>query len=537
MKKKVIILALCTGMLAGTTAGAQKVEIMADSQTVILSDSISPNTLGICFVVKEGESIDDDSKVYALKNAYSDAEGKIEFSFVMPETKNDELLDGKYDVYIKEEGKVVRQDEDGFYYASLDSRTALMDAVRDLSRDAHDALQDILENPDNLIVLKAIGCETEYYNEDIAEIMCDMIADFSAIDTGDFKDAYNTAAAAGGFADADEEEADELLKVVNPVFEGVQYKDIEDENLTEWLSSYFSGNTYSAEKYEIANILYKFNTSVADKIDDLFDDYDEVLEITEDDRYEDYDELRRKATANGKIAEALDKKPAKTVEDLLKVVKKAMDDDNGGGNGVGGAGLSPSVKPIVSGVPTDTQIVVGNDPSFKDLGDAIWAKDAIVGLAKAGIVSGDENGNFRPNDYISREEYVSMLVRAAGKYNKDATCEFNDVPKSAWYYSYVASANEYGVTHGISEKEFGIGMALTRQDMAVLSLRAKGDVTKVRDSIVFADNEKIADYAKDAVEELYMSGAVNGTGNGLFNPLGQATRAECAQIIFNLFLK
>ena len=180
---------------------------------------------------------------------------------------------------------------------------------------------------------------------------------------------------------------------------------------------------------------------------------------------------------------------------------------------------------------------MGTSPAFGDLNQAEWARTAVVELAKAGIVAGDENGNFRPNDYISREEYVKMLVLAANKYNENATCDFGDVSQDAWYYSYVASANEYGIAHGISDTEFGVGKALTRQDMAVLSLRAKGSVSEIRNAITFADHGEIADYAKDAVSKLYMSGAVNGMGTNLFAPLGQATRAECAQIVFNLFLK
>lgn len=537
MKKKAIVLALCAGILTGTTAVAQKVEVIPESQNVIIYDNISPNTLGICFVVKRGESIDDNANVYAVKNAMSDANGKIEFSIVMPEEKNDQLSDGEYDIYIKEyDEPIQRNDEDMFTYASLDSRTGLLNSVKVLTAEQHEELKIILENSDNLIALKAIGCETEFYNEDVAEIMCTLIADFETVTEAELKDAYNAASAMGGFEDAGREEADELLRRVNPQFEGDRYEDIEDEDLTDWLSSYFAGKTYSNEKYEIANILYKFNTSVADKIDDLFEDYNDVLGITEDEVYEDYDNLKRKAKVNSDIAEALSDDPAKTVDELMDIVEEAIE-ENENSNGGGGGGDRDSSPSVISGIPTDTPVVVGQDPSFKDINDALWAKDAIIGLSKAGIVSGDENGNFRPNDYVSREEYVTMLVLAANKYSKDAVCDFDDVPKSAWYYSYVASANEYGVTHGISESVFGVGLSLTRQDMAVLSLRAKGDVAKVRDGVIFADNEDIADYAKEAVSELYMSGAVSGTGNGIFKPLGKATRAECAQIIFNLFLK
>ncbi|MBQ7986226.1 MAG: S-layer homology domain-containing protein, partial [Clostridia bacterium] len=240
------------------------------------------------------------------------------------------------------------------------------------------------------------------------------------------------------------------------------------------------------------------------------------------------------------IADILSKTPAKTTNDLLDAVSKALKSDTDSGSGGsggsgGGGGSSTTITPVATN-PTGTPGSAGL-VGFKDLHEAEWARTAVSGLANLGIIAGDEKGNFRPNDYVTREEYVKMLVVAAGKHNIYATCDFEDVPKDAWYHSYVASAKQFGLTSGINEKEFGTGMALTRQDMAVLSLKAKGNVQMVRDDVIFADAGEIADYAKDAVSKLYMSGVVNGTGDGKFAPRGQATRAECAQIIYNLFVK
>ncbi len=539
MKKKIIVLALCTGMLAGTVAQAQKVEIIPDTQKVTFTDNIPPNTLGVCFVVKKGESIDDNSKVYALKNAKSNTEGVIEISFVMPEKKNNELSDGEYEIYINE-----ATNPTVFTYASLETRKALLESIQKIQN--VDELKTVLENDGNDIVLKAIGCKTDYYNEDVAANICEKITDFQAVTLEDFKKSYNLASVINDFGNIDKDKADELLTVIDPEFEGEKYSDITDGDLTEWLSTYFTENAYTEENYRLANIQYilnKFNTVVADKIDDLFDQYDSALGITSDDRYIEYAKLTNKATVNLEIAEILSKTPAKTADDLLDVVEEAMPSGGSAGGSAGGSGgsaggsggsagggaASSDIKEPVASVVTGTL--------FKDLNEAEWARPAVMGLANAGIVAGDEKGNFRPNDYISREEYVKMLVVAAGKHNIYATCKFKDVSKDAWYYTYVASANASGITHGISEDEFGIGMALTRQDMAVLSLRAKGAVTKIRDNVAFADDDQISDYAKDAVSQLYMSGAVNGIGNNKFAPLGQATRAECAQIIYNLFIK
>lgn len=538
MKKKFVILALCTSMLAGTAVQAQKVKLVPDTQKVIFTHITEPNTMGIYFVVKEGGDINDDSQVYALKNAISGVDGRVEFSFIMPEEKNGTLSDGRYDVYIKEEGKDRVKADIQLVYASLGTRNALLEDIKAIPQDDTEVqmIQDILDNQEHQLALEAIGCKLDYIDADTASNMAEEVADFSNFTLENFKDEYNMASVIDDFEDVTDDEADEILAVIDPVFEDVRYSDITDESLTEWLSSYFADNDYDERNYELANILYKFNTFVADKIEDLFEQYDDALGITDDSRYVKYYNLRNKSSVNVKIAEILSRNPAKKTENLLAAVAKSLPSKDNGGSGGGstGSGGSSFTPPVAS---TTGGAANAGITGFKDLNQAEWARTAVLSLANAGIVAGDENGSFRPNDYVTREEYVKMLVVAAGKHNIYATCEFKDVPEDAWYYSYVASAKQEGLTSGINAEEFGTGYALTRQDMAVLSLNAKGDVKTVRNDIAFADADEIAGYAKDAVSKLYMSGAVNGTGNGMFNPLGKATRAECALIIYNLFMK
>ena len=92
-----------------------------------------------------------------------------------------------------------------------------------------------------------------------------------------------------------------------------------------------------------------------------------------------------------------------------------------------------------------------------------------------------------------------------------------------------------GVIKGIDENNFGAGINITRQDMAVIILRAaqaKGiDLTPVREYAGFDDEADIADYAKEAVKTLYEAGIINGRGNS-FEPNENASRAESVYIIF-----
>lgn len=174
---------------------------------------------------------------------------------------------------------------------------------------------------------------------------------------------------------------------------------------------------------------------------------------------------------------------------------------------------------------------------FIDLDTVDWAYEAIATLTDMGIISGRSGNIFAPLDTITREEFVKLLVCAAGLESRSCTFgRFADVEAGKWYEKYVCIAAETGLVNGIAEDRFGIGTNISRQDMAVLIYRAlklKGTAPEIAEQ-TFADGDKIAGYAKDAIGALGRGGYVNGVGDNRFNPSGTATRAEAAQILYNV---
>lgn len=535
MKKILTVLILCMGLLTGTITNANSFKTVQDSNIVIYSDTIAPDTIGICFIVKKGGSIDDNESVYMLKNSVSDSKGNIGFEFNMSEKKNGKSTDGEYDIYLKEENGEVKKSTMTFSTSS--SRNGFLEKLEGVSSEAE--FKDILGTEENKVIIKSMGGKADLYSDEVAEL----IYGLTNVTQDKFVEAYNTAVAVCGLKKAEEDEAGAFLEVLNPEFENVNYNDIEDEKLIKWIDSYMCGKKFSIEAYKTANILYKFNTSVSDKIDDLLEKYADKLAIEDKSEYEDYKELKNKSKVNIEIAKILEKSPAKSADDLLDAIGDAINEVSSSQKSSslgGGGGYSSKTNGYVTGVPSASEPKKEESTAaekFADMKQAEWAKEAVSAMADLGIVSGDENGNFRPNDAVTREEFVKMLVLASGKYNKDAVCSFEDVSKNVWYYSYVASAYENGIANGISKNRFGTGYLLTRQDMAVLCARIKSDIRKIRDNVGFADGGEIADYAKDAVSKLYIAGIINGMGDNKFAPLGQATRAQSAQMIYNLFVR
>lgn len=545
MVKKLSILCVCSILFFGFSAYAHNVKIEEGTRTVIYTDNISPNTRGIIFVVKAGKTIVDNENIYMLTDSISDNQGEIRFEFNMPETKGEKTVDGEYDIYLKEKGNDVKKVT--MNYASLASRTTFENEVKKIASSSE--LKEVLENPAKDIVLKILGCDTYLYTNKTAEAMYALVNDFETVTWNDFSKAYNTVSALYGVGEADKEKVVARLEFINPAFENVSYINLEDKALINWIISQFDKKYYQTvialeDDYKVANMLYKINNSVADKFHSVLGVYANELGINNEETYKDYIEITDKIDINLEIAEVLNKTPAKNAQELLSVIRNAIEEDGdnkkehvmpGGGRG------DSSSKRVgyVSSVPVQTspEELIGSKTVLKDINDAEWARTAIETLVSAEIINGDGDGNFRPNDLVTREEFVKMLVVASGKYNENAKCYFNDILKKEWHYSYIASAVEAGIVRGISEAVFGKGMYLTRQDMAVLCSRAKGDIEEVREEAKFKDDGDIADYAKESVLKLYKAGAINGMGDNTFAPFGQATRAQCAQLIYNLFLK
>jgi hypothetical protein len=207
----------------------------------------------------------------------------------------------------------------------------------------------------------------------------------------------------------------------------------------------------------------------------------------------------------------------------------------GGGGGGGTAGRNSSgYEPGITLAPTG-----GSDlPVFSDVMKDRWSCLYIESLAKSGIITLPPDALFYPGREVTREEFVKMITGAFSCIDESAEVDFSDVSVSDWFYSYVASAYNQGIVNGISDTEFGSGLKITRQDMAVMAYRAVQKFGRRLDNTDsgerFADDEYIRDYARDAVYAMRAAGIISGTGNGAFEPDMYATREQAAKIIYYL---
>ena len=222
---------------------------------------------------------------------------------------------------------------------------------------------------------------------------------------------------------------------------------------------------------------------------------------------------------------------------LLKTALESYKDESS--NGSTGS-LSPS-KGGVTGSASFTPSVITNPEVSKgvysDMAQAAWAQEAVEYMTEKGIISGFGDGTFCPNRNVTRAEFVKMLVSAFGFSGTDNAASFDDVTPDKWYYDYISVACHNGIAHGKGNAYFGAEENITRQDMLYNAASAKKLITQADTDAEFADGGEIADYAREAVNTFSSAGVISGTGDGCFSPRAFATRAQAAQIIYNLLVK
>ncbi|MCH4890318.1 S-layer homology domain-containing protein [Acidaminobacter sp. JC074] len=176
-------------------------------------------------------------------------------------------------------------------------------------------------------------------------------------------------------------------------------------------------------------------------------------------------------------------------------------------------------------------------PSFTDI-EASWAKKYITSLTAKGIVSGKSAEMFDPNATLTRAEFTTMIVKHLGL-DVEMKQNFKDVSEDAWYYNYIGNAGLNGLTAGVENGEFRPNDPITREEMAVMLYRAyklKRGFALETGAAPFSDHAKISSDALDAVYAVRTNGIISGYPDNTFRPEANATRAEAATMLY-LFLE
>lgn len=122
------------------------------------------------------------------------------------------------------------------------------------------------------------------------------------------------------------------------------------------------------------------------------------------------------------------------------------------------------------------------DTSFPDVGEG-WSKDYIGYLEKFSVVTGYEDGTFRPQNYITRAEMAVMMAKAEGYdisgYMSSDELAYPDVDEgySEWAVKAIKYLTDRGIMEGYPDGTFGPNRPITRAETVATVNRVLADMT------------------------------------------------------------
>ncbi|TVX99096.1 Ig-like domain repeat protein [Cohnella terricola] len=172
--------------------------------------------------------------------------------------------------------------------------------------------------------------------------------------------------------------------------------------------------------------------------------------------------------------------------------------------------------------------------SFSDI-SGHWAEDNIKQAASAGIVSGYQDGTFKPDRTVTRAEFAVMLMNALKSQGDEVALTFTDKSKiGAWAQKSIMQAVYAGIITGYEDSTFRPNAEITRSEMTAMIAKALAQTLNEKTATGFSDDKYIPDWAKGAVAAMKKLGIVEGKGTNQFAPNDKTTRAEAVTVLLRM---
>jgi len=207
--------------------------------------------------------------------------------------------------------------------------------------------------------------------------------------------------------------------------------------------------------------------------------------------------------------------------------------------------------------------------AFSDLDSTHWAYDTIMKMTENGILSGYNDGTFKPNNFINKAEFATIISKVYDLENNNDKMKVNfiDVDNNHWAKNYIYSLAAFTEYRWEQQLEFEPSKLLTREEALAMIVWVNGlhnenltfyidrDNLELNDNnyrvstggsgdpnIDYDETENILQRFSDSSKIEYISevvsgvknGFMSGNSNGTFNPKGNLTRAEFSALINNI---
>lgn len=180
------------------------------------------------------------------------------------------------------------------------------------------------------------------------------------------------------------------------------------------------------------------------------------------------------------------------------------------------------------------EIVYEKTVDFRD-SETHWAKEAISVLSSFDIIAGFEDGTFRPEGKITREQFVKLLVEVLAPRvgDIDDVQNFHDVSVNRWSHAYIETALKGWIVDAEEEGEtFRPDENITREEMAVMA--ARGLRLSPNEQALTFDDEATINKHRGYIGAIVEAGVITGYPDHTFRGSATASRAEAAVIMMRV---
>lgn len=162
--------------------------------------------------------------------------------------------------------------------------------------------------------------------------------------------------------------------------------------------------------------------------------------------------------------------------------------------------------------------------------DGHWAKETLQRFIDSGYLKGYEDETIRPDNSISRAEFITMVNRIVG-FSSSEIIDYSDVVGDEWFVPELEIAKGEGYITGYEDGTIRPNNRITRQEAAIIAARIANLDDDAGSAEVFLDKDSIADWSKAKVGAAVKAEIIKGYPDNTFKPNNEITRAETAVIL------
>ena len=159
-----------------------------------------------------------------------------------------------------------------------------------------------------------------------------------------------------------------------------------------------------------------------------------------------------------------------------------------------------------------------------------WATTTISKMQESKIINGYEDNTFRPDEGMTRAEFVTIINRMLDLQEESAKY-IPDINRNDWYYSEIRKAIKVGIIEGDLSGNTHPNNKITREEAIVILNRAFKLKKTMSVPKGYVDLESISNWAKGEVYSAINDGYLNGYEDNTIKPLNHITRAEVLTLI------